>query len=133
MLRQLRPRSALFKQSPSRLILGTWESSRSYSIQAKAASTVKLQDIDPAKLSVTNTTTPKELVPPNELVFGRTFTGKFHFQNMLRNANRHQIICSVSNGQPQMAGYPHELLPTKISPSTRQAASSTTHSNVSKA
>jgi len=76
MLRQLRPRSALLKQSPSRLILGAWESSRSYSIQAKAASTVKLQDIDPGKLSITKTTTPKELVPPNELVFGKTFTGR---------------------------------------------------------
>ncbi|KAG0650039.1 Branched-chain-amino-acid [Hyphodiscus hymeniophilus] len=69
MLRQLRPRSA-FKQ-PSRLI-AAWE--RSYSIQAESASTVKLQDIDPAKVSVTKTTTPKELVPQNELVFGRSFT-----------------------------------------------------------
>lgn len=75
MLRQLRPRSALFKHSSSRLILATWGSSRSYSIQAEAASTAKLQDINPSKLSITKTTTPKELVPPNELVFGRTFTG----------------------------------------------------------
>ena len=36
---------------------------------------MKLQDIDPSKLSITKTTTPKQLVPPAELVFGRTFTG----------------------------------------------------------
>ena len=72
MLRQLRPRSAF--KLPSRLIT-SWE--RSYSIQAESASTIKLQDIDPSKLSITKTTTPKGLVPPNELVFGRTFTGMF--------------------------------------------------------
>jgi branched-chain amino acid aminotransferase len=71
----------LFKQSPSRLILAAWEGSRSYSIQAKAASTAKLQDIDLSKLSITKTTTPKELVPPNELVFGRTFTGSHPLSN----------------------------------------------------
>ena len=70
MLRQLRPRSA-FKQ-PSWV---TAALQRSYSIQAEAASTVKLQDIDPSKVSVTKSTTPKELVPPKELIFGRTFTG----------------------------------------------------------
>ncbi|KUJ20776.1 branched-chain-amino-acid aminotransferase [Mollisia scopiformis] len=71
MLRQLRPQSALFKQSPSRLLATCM---RAYSIEATSASTIKLQDIDPSKLSITKTKTPKELVPPNELVFGRTFT-----------------------------------------------------------
>lgn len=76
MLRQLRPRNA-FKQSPSRLLaIAARESSRPYSIKADSASTIKPQDIDPSKLSITKTTTPKELVPPNELVFGRTFTGQ---------------------------------------------------------
>jgi hypothetical protein len=79
MLRQLRPRSA-FKRSPSRLIANVWETSRSYSIQAESASTIKLQEIDPSKLSITKSTTPKELVPPNELVFGRTFTGIIGFR-----------------------------------------------------
>ncbi|KAH8665935.1 branched-chain-amino-acid aminotransferase [Tricladium varicosporioides] len=74
MLRQLRPRTA-FKQSTSRLLaIAARESSRSYSIKADSASTIKPQDIDPSKLSITKTTTPKELVPPNELIFGRTFT-----------------------------------------------------------
>ncbi|TKA81437.1 Branched-chain-amino-acid aminotransferase, mitochondrial [Cryomyces minteri] len=34
----------------------------------------QLQKIDPSKLSISKTTTPKELTPPEELVFGRTFT-----------------------------------------------------------
>lgn len=35
-----------------------------------------LPDIDPSKLEVTKSITPKELVPNQDLVFGRTFTGK---------------------------------------------------------
>ncbi|PVH79881.1 branched-chain-amino-acid aminotransferase [Cadophora sp. DSE1049] len=76
MLRQLRPRASLFQQ-PSRLIASATaasQQSRLYSIQANAASNVKAQDIDPSKLTITKTTTPKELLPANELVFGRTFT-----------------------------------------------------------
>ncbi|TVY28221.1 Branched-chain-amino-acid aminotransferase, cytosolic [Lachnellula hyalina] len=73
MLRQLRPRSSLFKQSPSRL-LASYEPSRLYSIKAEAAATTRLPEIDPSALTITKTTTPKELVPQNELVFGRTFT-----------------------------------------------------------
>merc|ERR1712144_35592 len=76
MLRQLRPRASLFQQ-PSRLIAAATvasQQSRLYSIQANAASDVKAQDIDPSKLTITKTTTPKELLPANELVFGRTFT-----------------------------------------------------------
>ena len=75
MLRQLRSRSAFFKPAPSRLV-AAWESTRPYSIKVESASTIKLQEIDPSKLSVMKTTTPKELVPPKELVFGRTFTGR---------------------------------------------------------
>lgn len=78
MLRQLRPRASLFQSQPSRLIAAATyqqQQSRLYSIQANAASDLKAQDIDPSKLSITKTTTPKQLVPPNELVFGRTFTG----------------------------------------------------------
>src|ERR1700744_4036261 len=35
----------------------------------------KLPGIDPSKLNVTNTITPKALVPNQDLIFGRTFTG----------------------------------------------------------
>ena len=48
---------------------------RLYSIQAQEDSIARLPGIDASKLSITNSTTPKELVPPQELVFGRTFTG----------------------------------------------------------
>lgn len=48
---------------------------RAYSIQTDAAPAPKLAEIDPLQLSVTKTTTPKQLTPPEELVFGRTFTG----------------------------------------------------------
>ncbi|KAF2461135.1 aminotransferase [Lineolata rhizophorae] len=47
---------------------------RQYSIHADAASATKLAEIDPSKLSVEKTAAPKELTPPEELVFGRTFT-----------------------------------------------------------
>ncbi|KAI9792873.1 MAG: hypothetical protein M1835_007631 [Candelina submexicana] len=46
---------------------------RTYSIQTNT-STPKLPDIDSSSLSITKTTTPKDLVPSEELVFGRTFT-----------------------------------------------------------
>ncbi|KAI9151816.1 branched-chain-amino-acid aminotransferase [Paramyrothecium foliicola] len=49
-------------------------SSRLYSIKAQAASSSKLQDLDPKKLSITETTSPKALSKPEDLVFGRTFT-----------------------------------------------------------
>ncbi|KAK6595118.1 branched-chain amino acid cytosolic aminotransferase [Botrytis cinerea] len=64
MLRQLFPRGAAFAKPGSR-VLRRWEaSSRLYSIQAEAASTTKLQDIDPTKLTITKNTTPNELLPP---------------------------------------------------------------------
>ncbi|PBP15796.1 branched-chain-amino-acid aminotransferase [Diplocarpon rosae] len=74
MLRQLRPIAARCKRSPSRLLGAACQQARFYSVHAEAASTIKLQEIDPSKLSITKTTTPKELVPQDELVFGRTFT-----------------------------------------------------------
>jgi len=35
-----------------------------------------IRDIDPSKLTITSTTTPKSLLPPEELIFGRNFTGE---------------------------------------------------------
>jgi branched-chain amino acid aminotransferase len=87
MLRQLLPRCCAFKPRPASRLIVIWESSKSYSIQAESASTVKLQDIDPSKLSITKTTTPKELVPREELVFGRTFTGMKDLQETKVIAN----------------------------------------------
>jgi branched-chain amino acid aminotransferase len=48
--------------------------SRAYSIKATAASDSKLHRLDATKLSVERTGKPKALLPPDELVFGKTFT-----------------------------------------------------------
>lgn len=47
---------------------------RPYSIQSQEEALSRLPDIDPSSLSITKTTTPKQIIPPEELVFGRTFT-----------------------------------------------------------
>ena len=64
--------------APSRLLVSmskpNWR--RWYSMKIDDASLENLPRIDPSKLSITKTVTPKELVPPEELVFGRTFTGR---------------------------------------------------------
>lgn len=54
---------------------------RSYSIKptSKAA---ELPGLDPAKLQITKTSTPKELTPNEELLFGKTFTGKLSYHSL---------------------------------------------------
>ena len=47
---------------------------RSYAIAAHDVLNPKLTSIDASKLSITKTTTPKDLIPNDELVFGRHFT-----------------------------------------------------------
>jgi branched-chain amino acid aminotransferase len=47
---------------------------RAFSASAAAAS--QLPGLDPSKLTVTKTTTPKELMDSKDLVFGKNFTGK---------------------------------------------------------
>ncbi|KAL2042868.1 hypothetical protein N7G274_004628 [Stereocaulon virgatum] len=47
---------------------------RAYSIQSQEEDLARLPDIDPKALSITKTTTPKLIVPPEELIFGRNFT-----------------------------------------------------------
>ncbi|KAF2120514.1 branched-chain-amino-acid aminotransferase [Lophiotrema nucula] len=49
-------------------------SARAYSIHADASVGTSIQEIDPTKLGITKTTTPKGLLPPEELIFGRNFT-----------------------------------------------------------
>ena len=56
-------------------------SARAYSIHADASVGTKIQDIDPTKLSIEKTTTPKALLPPEELIFGRNFTGNRRLRN----------------------------------------------------
>ncbi|MCJ1295973.1 hypothetical protein MMC34_007538 [Xylographa carneopallida] len=47
---------------------------RASSLQAEEEAIKNLPSIDPSQLSITRSTTPKQLLPPEELVFGRTFT-----------------------------------------------------------
>jgi branched-chain amino acid aminotransferase len=47
-----------------------------FSVKAEAASIASQNDIDPRKLQITKTTNPKGLSKPEDLVFGREFTGK---------------------------------------------------------
>lgn len=56
-----------------------WRCRRCYSVQSQEEELTRLPDINPGTLSITKTTTPKRVVPPEELVFGRTFTGRLNF------------------------------------------------------
>lgn len=47
---------------------------RAFSASAPAAS--QLAALDPSKLTITKTTTPKELMDSKDLVFGKYFTGR---------------------------------------------------------
>ncbi|KAF2088749.1 branched-chain-amino-acid aminotransferase [Saccharata proteae CBS 121410] len=60
--------------SPSFACLSAQRCRRAYSVSTDATSSTKLAELDPSKLSVLKTTTPKDLLPSEELVFGRTFT-----------------------------------------------------------
>lgn len=85
---------------------------RSFSATSAAAS--KLAELDPSKLTVTKTAAPKELLPPQELIFGKNFTGMYRFLFLGLVETRSitdyshlfplQITCSLSNGQPKMDG-----------------------------
>ncbi|KAN0085107.1 Aminotransferase [Elaphomyces granulatus] len=45
-----------------------------YSVKPVSSTTSNLPDLSPLKLAITKTTTPKKPIPPQELVFGRSFT-----------------------------------------------------------
>lgn len=62
--------AVLVQRSPLR----TWRAQKSLGITLRSYSTAKLQALDASQLSITKTTTPKELVAPEGLVFGHTFT-----------------------------------------------------------
>jgi branched-chain amino acid aminotransferase len=51
---------------------------RNYSIKADNASAQPLMDIDPKLLKVQRTGSPKKLLPANELIFGKNFTGRIN-------------------------------------------------------
>ncbi|KAJ5683227.1 Branched-chain-amino-acid aminotransferase [Penicillium macrosclerotiorum] len=75
-LQQLARRKALAGLATPRLSSQTVAASRlwqrSFGVTAAAAS--QLAALDASKLTITKTETPKELTPPKDLVFGKTFT-----------------------------------------------------------
>lgn len=80
MLRQLLPRPGRAFRAPASSVarqlapLSSQQAARWYSIKPAAASTAKPVDIDPSKLSITKTTSPRTPSDPKTLVFGRKFT-----------------------------------------------------------
>jgi hypothetical protein len=66
----------------------------------------KLPGIDPSKLEITETITPKAVLPNEDLIFGRTFTGG-QWKPELINIHADSFCkttCSPSNGQRPPAG-----------------------------
>lgn len=83
LFQQLTRRTALTGLTSSRLssqIPSTRLWQRNFGATATLAS--KPAALDASKLTVTKTSTPKELTPNSELVFGREFTGNYpHIQD----------------------------------------------------
>lgn len=70
-------RSAVWAATRSSRTLQAARPLRCFSIKAEAASDSKQKALDPRKLTITETSSPKELSKPESLVFGREFTGVF--------------------------------------------------------
>ena len=71
-------RSCLSARRPSlpQHFIPQWHPRRPYSIQSQEQEIAQLPDINPGALSIAKTATPKQISPPEELIFGHTFTGK---------------------------------------------------------
>lgn len=65
---------------------------RAYSIHADASVGTKIQDIDPTKLQITKTTTPKDLLPTEELIFGRNFSGASFMLSNAPGRATHRVL-----------------------------------------
>lgn len=82
MMRQLFPRASRaagafrLSQTSPRLAGVAWQSTRLYSVKPEAASAAKPVGIDASKLTIEKTKNPGTLGKPEELVFGRKFTGQ---------------------------------------------------------
>ena len=122
----------------SQIVKPQWYCQRPYSIQSQEEEIARLPDLNPGALSITRAATLKHVLPPEELIFGRNFTGKH--ATTLPESKPHlvltrfniQIICSQLNGQLHKAGFPHESRLIKTSVSILQHASFTTHLNASR-
>ncbi|KAL6718118.1 branched-chain-amino-acid transaminase bat2 [Lecanora helva] len=67
-------RSASTNPFASRSIILPWRFRRCYSIQSQEEELAKLPDIEPDSLEITRCSRPKDITPPEQLVFGRAFT-----------------------------------------------------------
>lgn len=122
-------RSLLQSSQRTRSISQNFTLSQCYSVQASQNA-----GIDPSKLTIERTTSPKTQLKPQELVFGRSFTGISIFKpSKSNNTDSLQTTCYPLSGQHQTAGSHHASHPTRTSPSTQHHVSFTTHSNVLKA
>lgn len=78
-MRSAFPRTALLSATrASRFLPAYRPAARFYSIKAEAASHSKQRPLDASRLSVEETKAPKELLKPEDLVFGKEFTGEFY-------------------------------------------------------
>lgn len=86
------PRATAFL-APRRSPLGLFPAARQYSISPAAASETKLQDIDPAQLVLKKTPNPKSLKKPEDLIFGRNFTGQhiYGYRHPMKERRTHTL------------------------------------------
>ena len=84
------PTTAFWSATRASRFLPACRLGRQYSIKAKAASTSRQRPLEPYRLSIIKTTSPKPLSKPQDLVFGKEFTGEplqspFHFPVTVAN------------------------------------------------
>ena len=75
-MRSAFPRTALLSASRASRFLPAHRPVRFYSIKAEAASHSKQRPLDASRLTIEKTKTPKALTKPEDLVFGKQFTGE---------------------------------------------------------
>lgn len=89
----LRYQTALRSAARSSRALPACYAARPYSIKAGHASKATHQALDASKLQITKTTKPKTLPPPENLIFGREFTGRSIGLFQSRNAANQVLLC----------------------------------------
>lgn len=82
------------RRSLTRSFATSWRRNENLQFDDDVAS--KLPNIDPSKLQITESITPKELVPNQDLVFGRTFTGKITPSSTHVSLQSSKLILSLS-------------------------------------
>jgi branched-chain amino acid aminotransferase len=78
-MRSAIPRTALLSASRASRFLPAYRQARFYSLKATATSTSVQRPLEASRLSVEETKNPKTLSKPEDLVFGKEFTGEFLF------------------------------------------------------